>query len=1043
MSKSDILKKDEKEWVELSFLHQIKGLGWETIELTKSQVPNQSYRESFSDIVLKPKLKIALKEINSWLEDDQIESIVSELTTFSSNSLIANNKEIYNYIQDGIIVEQNRQTGEVNPTAKIIDFKDSSKNNYVAISQLKLKVKAKDNYIEPDLVCYLNGLPIVVIEAKSPKDQSPIPHAISDLLDYSEQTHSKKNGNKELFYYNQFVIATCRNIAKFGSITTAHEKHFYKWLDPYPFTLEEIEHGKASPTEQQRIVAGMLSKENLLKIIDNYILFSTDEKDRVIKVVGRYQQFRAVEVINKRLLTGKNAKERSGIIWHTQGSGKSLTMMFTVRAMYKIPELSKWKVIFLTDRTQLEEQLTTTSKSIGYKVKVANNIKKLKELISNSNSDLVMAMIHKFQERDLNEIFPELNSSANILIMIDEAHRSQYKLLGANLDKALPNATKIAYTGTPIDKTEMSFGDYIDKPYTMREAIADGVTLEIVYEGRTYNAEIDDKEALDKEFADVFSENNLEERLKILGYGSKRAYLEAKETIKAKAKDMVQHYVNQVFPNGFKAQVVAVSQEAAVRYKDAIDEALSDYVKELENSNPNHIDIQLLKQISSQVVVSGNGEEHINKYSDSATHKKIIEGFKKPFGSEQQYSNVGFIIVNSMLLTGFDAPIEQVMYLDKTIKGANLLQTLARVNRVGSENKQVGFIVDYVGIGHHLKEAIESYDKREEKIDAALVSDITSSFKNFDEYINELKLKVKEMDDFVASLGVEDLNDYDLFFDLFYDDEIRFEFTMKYKALAKALDNVLPKKEALEYIHDFNRYSEIYVEVKSHTRDNQMSFSGIPAKLRTLTDAYLKAKGIDTKIKPISILDEKFEDEIGKKKRSKTKATATEHAIREHININIDEDPELYASFNEMLEEILKNNANNWEEIYKELEKLRAKMKKDDEPTYGLNKKAQMPLFRILKKAIYEDKELSEDDISHLVALTKEVFTAIKTEISLKDFWSNPSAQIRLKGRLQKDILLSEEFYKLPNITTEYKNIISKLIEFASVNSETIILAEL
>src|SRR6185437_13136095 len=180
-------------------------------------------------------------------------------------------------------------------------------------------------------------------------------------------------------------------------------------------------------------------------------------------------------------------------------------------------------------------------------VKVADSIKRLKELLATNSSDLVMAMIHKFREADLHEVFPELNTNANILVMTDEAHRSQYSMLGANLDKSIPNSARIAYTGTPIDKTERVFGDYIDK-YTMRQAIDDGVTLEIVYEGRTHNAEVPDKTAMDTAFQDVFSDYNIQERVAILGYGSRDAYLEAKPTIDAKAKDMVTHYVRHVFP---------------------------------------------------------------------------------------------------------------------------------------------------------------------------------------------------------------------------------------------------------------------------------------------------------------------------------------------------------------------------------------------------------------------------------------------------------------------------------------------------------------
>src|SRR6202158_4023870 len=329
---------------------------------------------------------------------------------------------------------------------------------------------------------------------------------------YSEQRGAKGEGSASLFYYNQFVITTCRQEAKFGTITTHSENQFYRWADPFPRSVNDLEHGNSSPNDQQRLVAGMVDRDNLLDIIRTFTLFGNDDKGKLIKIVGRYQQFRAVKLAVKRLLEGKSPRERSGIIWHTQGSGKSLTMMFMVREMYRHPSLSKWKVVFVTDRTQLENQLSETSQSIGFSVKVADSIKSLKELLATGSSDLVMALIHKFREVDLKETFPQLNASPHILVMTDEAHRSQYSMLGANLDKGIPNSARIAYTGTPIDKTERAFGDYIDK-YTMRQSIEDGVTLEIVYEGRTHNAEVSDTAGMDIAFQDVFSDYNLLQRL--------------------------------------------------------------------------------------------------------------------------------------------------------------------------------------------------------------------------------------------------------------------------------------------------------------------------------------------------------------------------------------------------------------------------------------------------------------------------------------------------------------------------------------------------
>ena len=242
-------------------------------------------------------------------------------------------------------------------------------------------------------------------------------------------------------------------------------------------------------------------------------------------------------------------------------------------------------------------------------------------------------MIHKFREADLAETFPELNTSPHILVMTDEAHRSQYRLLGANLDRAIPNAARIGYTGTPIDKTERVFGDYIDR-YTMRRSMQDGVTLQIVYEGRTHKAEVSDRAAMDTAFEDVFSDYDLQERLRILGYGSRDAYLEAESTIEAKARDMVDHYLIHVYPNGYKAQVVATSREAAVRYKTHLDAALGAAAAKLEQwANPGRLDLERLRAMRTAVVISGSHNDplHLKVHTDPSRHEANIKSFKLPF----------------------------------------------------------------------------------------------------------------------------------------------------------------------------------------------------------------------------------------------------------------------------------------------------------------------------------------------------------------------------------------------------------------------------
>ncbi len=950
------IKLDERNHVEKPLLDQLEGLDWEIIDLDNKQHPADSFRDSFTEVVMPAVLREQLKVINTWLEDDQVEEVVKQLTaSFPGTGLIENNRHVLNLLLENTSISENRKTGEKSPTVHFIDFKHRDNNRFIAVCQFKVRILGTEHHILPDIVLFLNGLPVVVIECKSPKVKEPMAEAIDQMLRYSEQRGAKGEGSAPLFYYNQFVVATCRQQAKFGTITTHSERLFFRWADPYPRTVEDLEHGASGPNDQQRLVAGMLDRGNLLDLIRTFTLFSTNDKGETIKIVGRYQQFRAVKLGVQRLLEGRNPRERSGIIWHTQGSGKSLTMMFMVREMYRHPTLSKWKVVFVTDRTQLEQQLSETSQSIGFSVKVADSIRTLKELLRSDSSDLVMAMIHKFREADLTQTFPELNPSPHILVMTDEAHRSQYAMLGANLDKGIPNAARIGYTGTPIDKTERVFGDYIDK-YTMRQSIEDGVTLEIVYEGRTHNAEVADQTGMDTAFADVFSEYNLQERMEILGYGSRDAYLEAKSTIKAKAGDMVEHYLTHVFPNGYKAQVVAVSREAAVRYKTYIDAAIVEAIAALEKDNPNSIDLDRLKKLQTDVIISGghNDLPHIKAYADKSRHETSIKSFKLPFDGEDEgiTGDMGIVIVRDMLLTGFDAPVEQVMYLDKVVVAHNLLQAIARVNRVGGEGKDKGFVVDYVGIGHHLKKAIEISDEREQK-------DVLDALSFPEKELNDLRAAHRSIMAFFEKHGLTDLNDHDAFFDLFYDEDVRFEYLLAFKGFTKSLNLVFPAKEALDFMPDYQQLSEINVLAGKHFRDARLSMKGIPPKLRGITDAYLESKGIDLKVAPISILDQDFESQVGKRKRTKTKAAEVEHAIRHHLDVDLDDDPDLQASFAEALKKILEDFQKNWKKIYEELEKLRQRIiNARKEPTYGLHRKKQMPLFRMFRREIFGEGDL-------------------------------------------------------------------------------------
>jgi type I restriction enzyme R subunit len=285
--------------------------------------------------------------------------------------------------------------------------------------------------------------------------------------------------------------------------------------------------------------------------------------------------------------------------------------------------------------------------------------------------------------------------------------------------------------------------------------------------------------------------------------------------------------------------------------------------------------------------------------------------------------------------------------------------------------------------------------------------------------------------EFLKKYGLNDITDSDAFFDLFYEEEIRFEYILLFQTLTRAFNNIMPRKEALDMWQDYLNFSAINELAYRHLKDSRISMRGIPPKLRAITDEFLKSKGIEQKVEPISILNPEFEEGVSKRKRDKTKAAEVEHAIRHFIELNISEDPELFASFAEELEKILAAFAENWKKIYEELEKLRKKMaEKEKEYTYGLDRKKQMPIFNFLWAELYDKRNLTEDEIALNVDLTQHIFILLQTEMQFKGFWRSNSSQARLTGEL-KALLLSERFVKLPNMFAKHSLLISRIKEWA------------
>ncbi|MDA9700156.1 HsdR family type I site-specific deoxyribonuclease, partial [Synechococcus sp. AH-736-M02] len=693
---------DERQLVEAPALEQLKGLGWTHLDGTTLVPGTSNHRSSLKEVVLTPNLEEAIKRINPWISEDNLRKVVREVTLIQTSTLMEANQWFWERLTQYFSVDQDLGSGRRGQTLKLIDFDHPENNEFLCVDQFKIQGPAQN--IIPDILLFVNGMPLGVIECKSPFVTDPMAEGINQLRRYANlRNPGDSEGCEKLFHYNQVMISTHRDGARVGTISSPFE-YYLEWKDPYP--LESKDLGEA-PTAQQLLIQGLLTPKNFLDIVQNFTIYEPDS-GRLIKKIARYQQFRAVQKTIERLKAPGDRKSKGGVIWHTQGSGKSLTMVFLTQKIRRDPLLRDYKLVFLTDRTQLDEQLTATfRRAQGESVLNATSVSHLKELLAKDASDLVTATIQKLQE-DEDFGFACLNDSDRIIVLADEAHRTQYGTLGSGINAALPNAPKIAFTGTPLianQKTTGEFGSYIDT-YTIEQAVADGATTQILYEGREAETKVTG-DSLDALFDRYFQDKSPEEKEAIKKkYGNERAVLEAPQRIEWVALDLVEHYRTRILPNGFKAMVVTASREAAVTYKEKLDDI------------PNAPE--------SAVIISGdhNDKQRIAKWTNPADHKTAVKNFKKPI-SEHPLS---ILIVKDMLLTGFDAPICQVMYLDRKLTDHTLLQAIARVNRTEA-NKFSGYIVDYFGLTDYLAEALEVFSN----------TDVQGALKNLKDEIPKLQ----------------------------------------------------------------------------------------------------------------------------------------------------------------------------------------------------------------------------------------------------------------------------------------------------------------
>ena len=907
----------------------LERLGWTYVPRDALAAERGGKRE----VLLKGRLRAALLRLNEWLTEAQADRVIFELENVNATGM-ARNQAVHEYLTYGMPLTVDGPRGRDTRTVRLFDFDhpEAGLNEFVVTTQFRVRrgnpstgsgrageVEDDERLVIPDLVLFVNGIPLVVMEAKSPslldvwKSQ-----AVRQLRRYQEAGPEwQGRGAPELFHYNLLCGAHCGAAAVYSTLGAPENAYFeWKWLGSYSDDEVRQKLG-VEPQGQAQLIVGLLSPATLLDILRDYVVYEP-ERGRLVKKLPRYQQYRAVRAAMSRILTGNRPTDRGGVVWHTQGSGKSLTMLWLATKVRREPRLSNVTIVVVTDRTQLDRQISETFQRCGFpgpermdrsrpepeERRVRRRREQpgrrdpldLQSVLRQGGSRTVMTTIQKFEEALTTPGGPLdlLNPSDNVIIMVDEAHRSQYGDLGALMSKALPNATLIGFTGTPIDKgfgrsTMRRFGSLIDA-YTIPQSVADGATVPILYEARLPELAIEGPETLDRLFDAMFGEQpeNVRERIR-RRYANKETVAEAERRIEMIALDITEHFRERVRPNGFKAQVVAPSRAAAMRYADKLNDfGLNAYP--IITTTPN------------------DGAEF--RKARELDQDTVISNFVDPEGEPE------VLVVVDMLLTGFDAPVEQVLYLDRSLRDHGLLQAIARVNRRFSHRqdgveteKTYGLVVDYHGVSRNLEEALSDFDWPDVQDSMRELEEDPGPLMESAAVQAESHFKGRNLNDTWACVAVfapDATTEGNYKADLFE------PFNTDYRWFSRLMDRFLPDPRALAYRDRLARLTEIraYTRAQFLREDADVDWTEIGAKVKKLVDERISAR-VREMMRPLSILDQDFEQKIASLPHDEARASVMEHAIRAQIHERLAENPVFYERLSERLARIIAELRNN------------------------------------------------------------------------------------------------------------------------------------
>jgi len=670
----------------------------------------ETERDDYRQVLLLGRLRAALRLLNPGVPEAGIEEAVRQVMRTESPDLVSNNRVFHRMLVDGVAVELPAQGGGVRGyQVRLVDFDDQAPNDWLTVNQFT--VQGPKEWRRPDVVVFVNGIPLAVIELKNPADEDATVWTAFDQL----QTYKGGYGIPDLFGYNEVLVASDGVEARLGSLTAPRE-----WFLPWR-TVDGDQLAEPGANALDILAKGVFEKERFLDLVRHFVAFE-DDGAKVRKVIAGYHQFHATrKAIDRTILASSEAGDRrAGVVWHTQGSGKSLTMAFFAGKLVLHPAMANPTIVVITDRNDLDDQLfgvfSRCSDLLRQTPIQAEDRAHLRELLKVASGGVVFTTIQKFLLGERSDRSPMLSDRRNVVVIADEAHRSQYGFIqgfARHMRDALPNATFVAFTGTPVElddrDTRAVFGDYVDI-YDIQRAVEDGATVPIYYESRLAKLDLpeEEKPKIDVEFEEVTEGEEVEHKEKLKTKWAKfEAVVGTEKRLGMVAGDLVEHFDYRLQGMDGKAMVVCMSRRICV-----------DVYDELVKLRPQwHADAD--DQGAMKVVMTGSASDPV-AWQPHIRNKRKREALAKRFKDADDPFKV--VIVRDMWLTGFDVPSLHTMYLDKPMRGHTLMQGIARVNRV-FRDKPGGLVVDYIGIADDLRRALAAYSQSGSKGEAVVDQD--------------------------------------------------------------------------------------------------------------------------------------------------------------------------------------------------------------------------------------------------------------------------------------------------------------------------------